>query len=246
MKLASWNVNGLRACLAKGDFDAYLEREQPDVLCLQEIKLSEGQLDRTFDGWHSFWNYAEKKGYSGTALMSRTEPLSVGFGPDSEGRVIEAEYPDFYVVNVYTPNSQEGLARLDFRMEWDSAFRARMKELDSKKPVLICGDMNVARGPEELANPKSNEHNAGYTIQEREGMKALLEAGFVDTFRHFHPDARGAYSWWSYRFRARERNAGWRIDYWLCSERLTGRLHDSLIRSDVFGSDHCPVVLLAD
>lgn len=246
MKLASWNVNGLRACLAKGDFDAYLEREQPDVLCLQEIKLSEGQLDRTFDGWHSFWNYAQKKGYSGTALMSRTEPLSVSFGPDSEGRVIEAEYPDFYVVNVYTPNSQEGLARLDFRMEWDRAFRERMKELDGKKPVLICGDMNVARGPEELANPKSNEHNAGYTIQEREGMKALLETGFVDTFRHFHPDARGAYSWWSYRFRARERNAGWRIDYWLCSERLTGRLHDSLIRSDVFGSDHCPVVLLAD
>lgn len=245
MKLASWNVNGLRACLGKG-FEDYLADESPDFLCLQEIKLSEGQMDRSFPGYEAYYNYAARKGYSGTAVLTRHKPLSVAFGSDDEGRVIEMEYPDFYLVNVYTPNSQEQLARLEYRLYWDSEFRTRMFELDKNKPVLICGDMNVARGPDELKNPKSNERNAGYTIEERQSFELLLKGGFTDSFRHFYPDLKEAYSWWSYRFHARENNAGWRIDYWLASDRIVPLLRDSIIRSDVMGSDHCPVVLTAD
>ena len=245
MKLASWNVNGLRACLQKG-FEDYLNGEDPDFLCLQEIKLSPGQLEKDFKEYHCFFNYAQKKGYSGTAILAKKQPIAISLGSDDEGRVIELEYPSFFLVNAYTPNSQEGLARLGFRLDWDDRFRAHMMELDSKKPVLICGDMNVARSEMELKNPKSNERNAGFSIEERTSFQKLLDAGFTDSFRHFYPDVRGAYSWWSYRFHARENNAGWRIDYWLASNRIVPLLRDSLIRSDVTGSDHCPVVLIAD
>lgn len=243
MKLVSWNVNGLRACLTHG-FEDFLKAADADVVCLQEIKMTADQLDREFEGYHLFMNPAQKKGYSGTALLSKTKPLSVTFGSDIEGRVIKAEYEDFFVVNVYTPNAQDELKRIDFRLQWDQEFRDMVSELDKIKPVLICGDMNVARNEMELKNPKTNVGNAGFSIEERESFQKLLDKGFVDTFRFFYPDLRDAYSWWSYRFKAREKNAGWRIDYWLCSDRFKENLEDSIINKDVLGSDHCPVTLL--
>lgn len=246
MKLISWNVNGLRACVGKGFFE-FVAAEQPDMLCLQETKLQPEQAPPV-EGYWDYWNSADKKGYSGTALFSRTEPLSVTYGlgideHDHEGRVITAEYPDFYLVTVYVPNSQDGLKRLDYRMVWEDAFRTYVQALDQKKPVIICGDMNVAHQEIDLKNPKTNRKNAGFTDEERAKMTELLGAGFVDTFRHFYPDTEGVYSWWSYRFRAREKNAGWRIDYFLVSERLIGRIKDARILTDVLGSDHCPVVI---
>ena len=246
MKLISWNVNGLRACVGKGFFE-FVAAEQPDMLCLQETKLQPEQAPAV-EGYWDYWNSADKKGYSGTALFSRTEPLSVTYGlgideHDHEGRVITAEYPDFYLVTVYVPNSQDGLKRLDYRMVWEDAFRTYVQALDQKKPVIICGDMNVAHQEIDLKNPKTNRKNAGFTDEERAKMTELLGAGFVDTFRHFYPDTEGVYSWWSYRFRAREKNAGWRIDYFLVSERLIGRIKDTRILTDVLGSDHCPVVI---
>lgn len=246
MKLISWNVNGLRACVGKGFFE-FVAAEQPDMLCLQETKLQPEQAPPV-EGYWDYWNSADKKGYSGTALFSRTEPLLVTYGlgideHDHEGRVITAEYPDFYLVTVYVPNSQDGLKRLDYRMVWEDAFRAYVQALDQKKPVIICGDMNVAHQEIDLKNPKTNRKNAGFTDEERAKMTELLGAGFVDTFRHFYPDTEGVYSWWSYRFRAREKNAGWRIDYFLVSERLIGRIKDARILTDVLGSDHCPVVI---
>lgn len=246
MKLISWNVNGLRACVGKGFFE-FVAAEQPDMLCLQETKLQPEQAPPV-EGYWDYWNSADKKGYSGTALFSRTEPLSVTYGlgideHDHEGRVITAEYPDFYLVTVYVPNSQDGLKRLDYRMVWEDAFRTYVQALDQKKPVIICGDMNVAHQEIDLKNPKTNRKNAGFTDEERAKMTELLGAGFVDTFRHFYPDTEGVYSWWSYRFRAREKNAGWRIDYFLVSERLIGHIKDARILTDVLGSDHCPVVI---
>nr|WP_297279309.1 exodeoxyribonuclease III [uncultured Butyricicoccus sp.] len=246
MKLISWNVNGLRACVGKGFFE-FVAAEQPDMLCLQETKLQPEQAPPV-EGYWDYWNSADKKGYSGTALFSCTEPLSVTYGlgideHDHEGRVITAEYPDFYLVTVYVPNSQDGLKRLDYRMVWEDAFRTYVQALDQKKPVIICGDMNVAHQEIDLKNPKTNRKNAGFTDEERAKMTELLGAGFVDTFRHFYPDTEGVYSWWSYRFRAREKNAGWRIDYFLVSERLIGRIKDARILTDVLGSDHCPVVI---
>lgn len=246
MKLISWNVNGLRACVGKGFFE-FVAAEQPDMLCLQETKLQPEQAPPV-EGYWDYWNSADKKGYSGTALFSRTEPLSVTYGlgideHDHEGRVITAEYPDFYLVTVYVPNSQDGLKRLDYRMVWEDAFRAYVQALDQKKPVIICGDMNVAHQEIDLKNPKTNRKNAGFTDEERAKMTELLGVGFVDTFRHFYPDTEGVYSWWSYRFRAREKNAGWRIDYFLVSERLIGHIKDARILTDVLGSDHCPVVI---
>lgn len=246
MKLISWNVNGLRACVGKGFFE-FVAAEQPDMLCLQETKLQPEQAPPV-EGYWDYWNSADKKGYSGTALFSRAEPLSVAYGlgideHDHEGRVITAEYPDFYLVTVYVPNSQDGLKRLDYRMVWEDTFRAYVQALDQKKPVIICGDMNVAHQEIDLKNPKTNRKNAGFTDEERAKMTELLGAGFVDTFRHFYPDTEGVYSWWSYRFRAREKNAGWRIDYFLVSKRLIGRIKDARILTDVLGSDHCPVVI---
>lgn len=245
MKLISWNVNGLRAVLTKGFMDVFTKADA-DVFCLQEIKLSEGQIDFKPEGYHCYFNYAEKKGYSGTALFCKKEPLSVTFGSDNEGRVICAEFDDFYVVCVYTPNSQDELARLPFRLEWDRNFREYVNQLDKNKPVCICGDLNVAHNEIDIKNPKSNTHNAGFTIEERNSFTELLDSGFVDTFRYLYPDKKDAYSWWSYRFHARENNAGWRIDYWLVSDRFKERVKDSIILSDVFGSDHCPVCLLTD
>lgn len=250
MKLVSWNVNGLRACVGKGFFD-FLAAESPDVMCLQETKLQPEQAPQV-EGYFEYWNSAEKKGYSGTAVFSKTEPLSVSLGlgieeHDHEGRVITAEYPDFYLVTVYTPNSQDELRRLDYRMRWEDDFRGYLCALDAKKPVVVCGDMNVAHQEIDLKNPKTNRRNAGFTDEERGKMTELLGAGFADTFRRLNPELTGAYSWWSYRFRAREKNAGWRIDYFLVSERLMARVKDARILSDVFGSDHCPVLLeLAD
>ena len=246
MKLISWNVNGLRACVGKGFFE-FVAAEQPDMLCLQETKLQPEQAPPV-EGYWDYWNSADKKGYSGTALFSRTEPLAVTYGlgideHDHEGRVITAEYPDFYLVTVYVPNSQDGLKRLDYRMVWEDAFRAYVQALDRKKPVIICGDMNVAHEEIDLKNPKTNRKNAGFTDQERTKMTELLDAGFVDTFRHFYPDTQGVYSWWSYRFQARQKNAGWRIDYFLVSKRLIDRVKDARILTDVWGSDHCPVVI---
>jgi exodeoxyribonuclease III len=247
MKLISWNVNGLRACLGKG-FMEFFQAEKPDMLCLQEIKMEEGQGEVITEGYHQYWHSAEKKGYSGTLIFSKEEPLCVRFGfgieeHDKEGRVITAEYDDFFLVNVYTPNSKDQLQRLDYRMLWDDVFRTYLKELEETKPVIVCGDMNVAHKEIDLKNPKSNRRNAGFTDEERAKMTALLEAGFVDTFRHFYPDLENAYSWWSYRFNARANNAGWRIDYFLVSETLKTRLKSAAIRSEVTGSDHCPVVL---
>jgi len=240
MKLVSWNVNGLRAVMNKGFLD-YFEKTNADVFCLQEIKLSEGQLDFNPEGYHCFFNYAQKKGYSGTAVFSKKKPLSVRFGEDTEGRVLCLEFSDFFVVNVYTPNSQDGLARLPYRMEWDREFRVYVKSLDSEKPVFICGDMNVAHKEIDIKNPKSNIHNAGFTVEERKGFSDLLESGFTDTFRMFYPDLKDAYSWWSYRFHAREKNVGWRIDYWLVSDRYASNVKGAGIDAEITGSDHAPV-----
>ena len=243
MKLISWNVNGLRAVLGKGFLD-YFKEQDADVFCLQEIKLSEGQLSLDLSGYHCYYNYAQKKGYSGTAVFSKKEPLSVTFGSDNEGRVCTLEFEDFYVVDVYTPNSQEELARLDFRLQWDADFREYVKELDKKKTVLICGDMNVAHKEIDIKNPKTNLRNAGFTIEERQSFDKLLESGFTDTFRYFYPDLKDAYSWWSYRFKSRERNTGWRIDYWLVSTRSENRVKQAGIDSQILGSDHAPVYIV--
>lgn len=247
MKLISWNVNGLRACEGKGFSDSFKQLDA-DFFCLQETKMQQGQLDLAFDRYASYWNYAEKKGYSGTAIFTKHEPLEVSYGlgideHDHEGRVITLEMPDFYLVNVYTPNSQDGLKRLDYRMTWDDAFREYLLRLDSKKPVIACGDMNVAHKEIDLKNPKTNRKNAGFTDEEREKFTQLLSAGFTDTFRSLHPDEEGAYSWWSYRFRAREKNAGWRIDYFVVSNRIAGNIKSANIHNEIFGSDHCPVEL---
>ena len=245
MKLISWNVNGLRACLQKGFLD-FCREADADVYCLQETKLQAGQAEVDLPGYHQFWNYADKKGYSGTAIFTRVEPLSVtyGFGDDihrHEGRVITAEYPDFFLVCCYTPNAQDGLKRIDYRMQWEDDFRAYLLELDGKKPVVLCGDLNVAHQEIDLKNPGPNRGNAGFSDQERGKMTQLLESGFVDTFRAMYPDKTGAYSWWSYRFNARKNNAGWRIDYFIVSQRLAGRVADAAIYPEVMGSDHCPV-----
>ena len=247
MKLISWNVNGLRACVTKGFLD-YFKEADADIFCIQETKLQEGQIDLDLPGYYQYWNYAEKKGYSGTALFCKQEPLSVAYGigveeHDREGRVITAEFPDYYVVTCYTPNSQNELARLDYRMEWEDAWRTYLKGLEAKKPVIFCGDLNVAHQEIDLKNPKTNRNNAGFTDQERAKFTQLLEAGFVDTFRYFYPDQEGIYSWWSYRFKAREKNAGWRIDYFCVSESLKDRLEGARIHTEVMGSDHCPVEL---
>ena len=245
MKFISWNVNGLRAVVGKGFGDIFTELDA-DFFCLQETKMQAGQLDLEFEGYRSYWNYAEKKGYSGTAIFSRHEPLNVTYGlgieeHDHEGRVITLEMPDFYLVTCYTPNSQDELRRLDYRMTWEDAFRAYLLELDKKKPVIVCGDLNVAHQEIDLKNPKTNRRNAGFTDEEREKMTTLLNAGFTDTWRFFNPDVADVYSWWSYRFRAREKNAGWRIDYFLVSNRLQPQLTDAKIHTEIFGSDHCPV-----
>lgn len=250
MKLVSWNVNGLRACVGKGFEDVFRQLEA-DFFCLQETKMQEGQLDLQFPGYESFWNYAEKKGYSGTAIYSRHKPISVSYGigveeHDHEGRVVTLELPDFYLVTVYTPNSQDELRRLDYRMRWETAFQAYLKSLDANKPVIVCGDMNVAHQEIDLKNPKTNRRNAGFTDEERARMSELLNSGFTDTFRFFYPDATDIYSWWSYRFRAREKNAGWRIDYFLTSSRLDSRLKAASIHTDIYGSDHCPVSLVLE
>ena len=247
-KLISWNVNGLRACVGKGFLD-FFRQIDADVFCIQESKLQEGQIDLDLPGYYQYWNYAQKKGYSGTALFTKEEPLSVTCGigheaHDTEGRVITAEFGDYYVVTCYTPNSQDGLARLDYRMEWEDVFLAYLKELEKKKPVVFCGDLNVAHKEIDLKNPKSNRKNAGFTDEERGKFTALLSAGFVDTFRYFYPDQEGIYSWWSYRFSARAKNAAWRIDYFCVSESLTDRLVSASIHTEVMGSDHCPVELV--
>ena len=247
MNLISWNVNGLRAVVGKGFSDIFRKLDA-DVFCLQETKLQEGQIDIDFPGYFQYWNYAEKKGYSGTAVFTKEEPISVtrGIGipeHDKEGRVLTLEYPDFYLVNVYTPNSQNELARLDYRMTWEDAFLAYLKKLEETKPVIFCGDLNVAHEEIDLKNPKTNRRNAGFTDEERRKMTDLLAAGFIDTFRYFYPDMTDIYSWWSYRFRAREKNAGWRIDYFIVSEVLKDRLQDAKIHTEIFGSDHCPVEL---
>ncbi len=250
MKFVSWNVNGLRACVTKG-FEDTFRRLDADFFCLQETKMQPGQLDLSFEGYESYWCSAEKKGYSGTAVFTRHQPLSVRYGlgleeHDHEGRVITLEMPAFYLVTVYTPNSQDGLRRLDYRMEWDAAFRDYLARLDAAKPVVVCGDLNVAHREIDLKNPKSNRRNAGFTDEERESFGQLLRAGFTDSFRFFYPNLEGAYSWWSYRFKAREKNAGWRIDYFLVSDRLRPALTDAAIHGDVFGSDHCPVSVEID
>ena len=250
MKLISWNVNGLRACVGKGFYESIAALDA-DVVCLQETKLQAGQIDLALEGYETFWNYADKKGYSGTAIFTRRHPLSVTYGlgidlHDHEGRIITAEYDSFYLVTAYVPNSQDGLRRLDYRQQWDKDLRAYLKELETKKPVVLCGDLNVAHREIDLKNPKSNRKNAGFTDEEREGFQQLLDAGFVDTFRHFYPDQTDIYSWWSYRFRAREKNAGWRIDYFVVSEALRPRLVSACIHTDVFGSDHCPVEVVID
>lgn len=247
MKFISWNVNGLRACREKG-FEESFRALDADCFCLQETKLQEGQIDIAFDGYESYWNYAEKKGYSGTAIFTRIKPLSVAYGigveeHDHEGRVITLEFDDLYLVTCYTPNSQDGLKRLDYRMTWEDDFRRFLKALEAKKPVVVCGDLNVAHQEIDLKNPKTNRKNAGFTDEERAKMSALLADGFTDTFRHFYPELEGAYSWWSYRFQARKKNAGWRIDYFLTSKSLYERLVDAKIHNEVLGSDHCPVEL---
>lgn len=250
MKLISWNVNGLRACREKGFEDSFRELDA-DCFCLQETKLQAGQIDIQFDGYESFWNYAVKKGYSGTAIFTRVKPMSVAYGigveeHDKEGRVITLEFSDFYLITCYTPNSQDGLKRLDYRMTWEDAFFAYLKHLEESKPVIVCGDLNVAHQEIDLKNPKTNRKNAGFTDEERAKMTHLLENGFTDTFRHFYPTLEGAYSWWSYRFLARQKNAGWRIDYFLTSCSLDKRLQSAAIHNEIFGSDHCPVELVID
>ena len=245
IKLISWNVNGLRACCDKGFRDIFTQLDA-DFFCLQETKMQEGQLDLSFEGYTSYWNYAEKKGYSGTAIFTKHQPLQVTYGlgideHDHEGRVITLEMEKFFLVTVYTPNSQDGLKRLDYRMTWDDDFRAYLQKLDQSKPVLICGDRNVAHKEIDLKNPKTNRMNAGFTDQEREKFQLLLDAGFIDTFRYFYPEQTNIYSWWSYRFKAREKNAGWRIDYFLASASLADKLKEAKIHTEIFRSDHCPV-----
>lgn len=244
IRFISWNVNGLRACVGKGFEDIFRELDA-DFFCLQETKMQAGQLDLQFDGYHSYWNYADKKGYSGTAIYTRHEPLSVAYGigideHDHEGRVITLEMPQFYLVTVYTPNSQDELRRLDYRMQWERDFQDYLLRLNARKPVVVCGDMNVAHEEIDLRNPKTNRRNAGFTDEEREAMTRLLDSGFVDTFRRLHPDE-VTYSWWSYRFRAREKNTGWRIDYFLVSESLVPQVAEAKIHTQIMGSDHCPV-----
>ena len=250
LKLISWNVNGLRACCDKG-FREEFARLDADFFCLQETKMQAGQLDLQFEGYQSFWNYAEKKGYSGTAIFTRHQPLSVAYGigveeHDHEGRVITLEMEYFYLITVYVPNSQDGLKRLDYRMTWEDAFLAYLQKLEEKKPVVVCGDLNVAHQEIDLKNPKSNRKNAGFTDEERAKFTQWLNAGFTDTFRYFYPDQKDIYSWWSYRFKAREKNAGWRIDYFVTSASLNEKLVDAKIHTDVYGSDHCPVELTLD
>ena len=248
MKLVSWNVNGIRACVQKGFMD-FFNKEDADIFCIQESKMQEGQLELDMPGYYQHWNYAERKGYSGTAIFTKKEPISVQYGigideHDHEGRVITLEYETFYMVTVYTPNSQTELARLDYRMRWDDDFRGYLKELDKVKPVIVCGDMNVAHEEIDLKNPKTNRNNAGFTDDERNKFTELIEAGFTDTFRDKYPTLEGIYSWWSYRFNARKNNAGWRIDYFLVSDRIKDNVADSLIRTNVMGSDHCPVEII--
>ena len=246
-KLISWNVNGIRACVQKGFVEIFKEMDA-DIFCIQESKMQEGQLVLELEGYHQYWNYAEKKGYSGTAIFTKEQPISDSYGigiekHDKEGRVITLEYDKYYMVNVYTPNSQNELARLDYRMEWEEAFKAYLKKLEENKPVIVCGDMNVAHNEIDLKNPKTNRKNAGFTDEERGKFTDLLDAGFIDTFRYFYPDMKDIYSWWSYRFSARAKNAGWRIDYFLVSEALKGNLVDAKIHTEIMGSDHCPVEL---
>ena len=250
MKLISWNVNGLRACVGKGFLD-YFKEQQADIFCLQETKLQEGQIELELDGYHQYWNYAEKKGYSGTAIFTKEKPISVHYGigieeHDKEGRVITLEFEKFYMITVYTPNSQEKLPRLDYRMKWEEDFKNYLLELDKKKPVIVCGDLNVAHKEIDLKNPKTNRKNAGFSDEEREKMTKLLESGFVDSFRYFYPNKTDIYSWWSYRFSARAKNAGWRIDYFLVSDRIKENMKGAEIHTEILGSDHCPVLLNID
>lgn len=247
MKLISWNVNGIRACVQKGFMDSFNELDA-DIFCIQESKLSEGQLVLDMPGYHQYWNYAQKKGYSGTAVFTKKEPLNVSYGlgieeHDNEGRVITLEYDTFYLVTVYTPNSQSELKRLEYRMKWEDDFKAYLKGLEENKPVIVCGDLNVAHQEIDLKNPKTNRMNAGFTDEERQKMTELLDSGFIDTFRYFYPDRTDIYSWWSYRFSARQKNAGWRIDYFLVSESLKDKLTGADIHTEILGSDHCPVEL---
>ena len=248
MKLISWNVNGLRACINKG-FLEFFQNESPDFFCLQETKLQEGQIDFHPQGYHSYWSYADKKGYSGTAIFAKQAPISVTYGVgceelDTEGRIITLEYPNFYLVTCYTPNAQRELARIDHRLKWDKVFREFVSELNNKKPVIICGDLNVAHKEIDLKNPSSNRGNAGFSDKERSSFQLLLDCGFTDSFRYLYPDKTGAYTWWSYMFKARQNNAGWRIDYFLVSDRITQQITNALIYDSVTGSDHCPVGLL--
>ncbi|MGL5379577.1 exodeoxyribonuclease III [Clostridium sp.] len=250
MKLISWNVNGIRACVTKGFLD-YFKDVDADIFCIQESKLQEGQINLELEGYHQYWNYAIKKGYSGTAIFTKKEPLSVSYGlsiqeHDEEGRVITLEFEEFYMITVYTPNSQNELARLDYRMVWDDEFRKYLKALDNIKPVIVCGDLNVAHKEIDLKNPKTNRKNAGFTDEEREKLNAILNEGFIDSYRYFYPDKKDSYSWWSYRFKAREKNAGWRIDYFLVSEKLKDKLEGADIHTEILGSDHCPVELTID
>lgn len=247
MKFISWNVNGLRACVGK-NFMEYFTEADADLFCLQETKMQAGQLELDTPGYHQYFNYAEKKGYSGTAIFAKKEPINVTYGigveeHDHEGRVITLEYPDYYFITVYVPNSQDGLKRLDYRMRWEDDFLKYIKKLDKKKPVIYCGDLNVAHKPIDLKNPTTNHENAGFTDEERGKFSEVLKAGFVDSFRHFYPDLEGAYSWWSYRMKARERNTGWRIDYFVVSDRIKDKMKDAKIHNEVFGSDHCPIEL---
>lgn len=249
-KMISWNVNGIRACVQKGFLDAFKELDA-DLFCLQETKLQEGQIELSLEGYHQYWNYAERKGYSGTAVFSREEPISVKYGlgidrHDTEGRLITLEFENYYFITCYTPNAQDGLKRIEYRMDWEDCFREYLKELDSKKPVIFCGDLNVAHNEIDLKNPKSNKGNAGFSDEERGKFNELLKSGFTDSFRYLYPDLAGAYSWWSYRFNARKNNAGWRIDYFLVSDRIKDNISDSKIHSEIFGSDHCPVELLIE
>ncbi|MEC1433177.1 exodeoxyribonuclease III [Bacillus spizizenii] len=249
MKLISWNVNGLRAVMRKMDFLSYLKEENADIICLQETKIQDGQVDFQPEGYHVYWNYAVKKGYSGTAVFSKQKPLRVMYGigieeHDQEGRVITLEFENLFVMTVYTPNSKRGLERIDYRMQWEEALLSYILELDKKKPLILCGDLNVAHQEIDLKNPKANRNNAGFSEQERGAFTRFLEAGFVDSFRHVYPDLEGAYSWWSYRAGARDRNIGWRLDYFVVSERLKEQIEDASISADVMGSDHCPVELM--
>ena len=248
MKLISWNVNGIRACVKKGFLD-YFNEQDADIFCIQETKLQEGQIDLNLEGYYQYWNYAKKKGYSGTAIFSKKKPLSVSYGlnieeHDQEGRIITLEFENFYMITVYTPNSQTELARLDYRMKWEDDFKAYLKDLDIKKPVILCGDLNVAHKEIDLKNPKNNINNPGFTVFEREKLTNLLDEGFIDSFRYLYPDKEFIYSWWSYRFNARKNNAGWRIDYFLTSDKLQDKIEDALIDTEILGSDHCPFILI--